>query len=91
MSGVINNPGNKTPKSRKGVPNKATQSLREMLDGALKAKGGQKWIEEQMDINPGAVLTLLGKTLPRVVDVKAEVTGDMQVTTIQRTIVRPDK
>lgn len=73
MAGVIGNPGNKSPKSRKGVPNKATQSLREMLDGALKAKGGQKWIEEQMDINPGAVLTLLGKTLPRVVDVKAEV------------------
>lgn len=73
MAGVTGNPGNKNPKSRKGVPNKATQSLREMLDGALKAKGGQAWIEEQMDINPNAVLTLLGKTLPRQVDVKAEV------------------
>ena len=65
--------GNPNPKSRKGVPNKATQSLREMLDGALKAKGGQAWIEEQMDRNPNAVLALLGRTLPRVVDVDAKV------------------
>ena len=59
--------------SRAGVPNKVTRSLKDMLEGALKAKGGQKWIEEQMDHNPGAVLSLLGKTLPRQVDVKAEV------------------
>lgn len=75
--------------SRKGIPNKITQSLSEMLDGALKAKGGQAWIEQQMEKNPTAVLALLGKRLPRIIDVKADVTGDMQITTIQRTIVRP--
>ena len=75
--------------SRKGSPNKATQSIKEMIEAALKAKGGQAWLEQQMDLNPVAAMTLIGKILPRQVDVKADVTGDLQVTTIQRTIVRP--
>ncbi len=36
-----------------------------MIEGALEAKGGQAWLERQMDENPAAFLTLLGKTLPR--------------------------
>jgi hypothetical protein len=49
----------------KGSPNKTTKALKEMIEGALEAKGGQAWLERQMDENPAAFLTLLGKTLPR--------------------------
>lgn len=50
--------------SRKGVPNKATKELKDMIRGALDSKGGQKWLIEQMDKNPVAFMTLLGKILP---------------------------
>lgn len=49
----------------KGSPNKTTKALKEMIEGALEAKGGQAWLERQMDENPAAFLTLLGKMLPR--------------------------
>ena len=50
--------------SRKGKPNKATAALKDMILGALNAKKGQKWLEQQMDANPAAFMTLLGKVLP---------------------------
>ena len=49
----------------KGAQNKTTKALKEMVEGALEAKGGQAWLERQMDENPAAFLTLLGKMLPR--------------------------
>jgi hypothetical protein len=49
----------------KGAQNKTTKALKDMIEGALEAKGGQAWLERQMDENPAAFLTLLGKTLPR--------------------------
>ena len=49
----------------KGSPNKTTKALKDMIEGALEAKGGQAWLERQMDENPAAFLTLLGKMLPR--------------------------
>lgn len=39
-----------------------------MILGALEAKGGQKWFEQQMDANPTAYMRLVGKVLPTVVD-----------------------
>lgn len=50
--------------SRKGSPNKNTKAIKDMILGALDAKGGQAWLEEQMDANPTAFMTLLGKVLP---------------------------
>lgn len=55
--------------SRKGIPNKATKELKDMIQGALDAKGGQKWLEQQMDKSPAAFMTLLGKILPKDVNV----------------------
>jgi hypothetical protein len=49
----------------KGAQNKTTKALKDMIEGALEAKGGQAWLERQMDENPAAFMTLLGKTLPR--------------------------
>ena len=46
------------------TPNKKDVALKDMILGALQAKNGQQWLETQMDANPAAFLTLLGKVLP---------------------------
>lgn len=48
----------------KGVPNKINSDVKGMVLGALNSKGGQEWLERQMDLNPVAFLTILGKVLP---------------------------
>ena len=50
--------------SRKGVPNKIPADVKALIVGALNAKGGQAWLEQQMEINPVAFMALLGKVLP---------------------------
>jgi hypothetical protein len=35
-----------------------------MILGALSAGGGQAWLEKQMEANPAAFMTLIGKVLP---------------------------
>jgi len=59
--------------SRLGKPNKVTKALKEMILGALDAKGGEDWLIKQMDENPSAFLTLLGKVLP------TTLTGDLTI------------
>jgi hypothetical protein len=52
--------------SRKGVPNKATKELKDMILGALDAAGGVDYLTERA-IDPrtaSAFLTLVGKVLP---------------------------
>ena len=49
---------------RAGTPNRVSQSVREALAGALRAKGGQEYFERQADDNPGAFMALVGKLLP---------------------------
>lgn len=65
--------GNAGKGRKKGVPNKTTKALKDMILGALEAKGGQKWLERQMEENPAAMLTLLGKVLPQ--DINAKVSA----------------
>lgn len=52
---------------KKGVPNKVTGELKEMILGALSGVGGQKYLEKQATDNPAAFLTLVGKVLPMTV------------------------
>jgi len=61
--------------SRKGCPNKNTKALKDMILGALSEAGGQKWLEEQMRVNPVAFMTLLGKVLPSTLNV-GDANGD---------------
>jgi len=49
---------------KKGSLNKNTKALKDMILGALEAKGGQRYLEKQADENPQAFLTLIGKVLP---------------------------
>jgi len=49
---------------KKGVPNKLTTDLKEMILGALDKAGGQDYLIEQSEKNPVAFMTLVGKVLP---------------------------
>ena len=51
----------------KGVPNKISADVRGMILGALKAKGGQKYLMRQADKNPVAFMALIGRVLPTTV------------------------
>lgn len=57
----------------KGVPNKITRELKEMILEALDNAGGTAYLAEQAEKNPSAFLTLIGKVLP--MQVKAEHSG----------------
>lgn len=49
---------------QKGVPNKMTKALKEMILGALERAGGEDYLLEQAQTNPSAFMTLVGKVLP---------------------------
>lgn len=49
---------------KKGVPNKVTGALKDMILQALTGAGGVAYLQQQADENPGAFLTLVGKVLP---------------------------
>jgi hypothetical protein len=61
----------------KGVPNKVTGALKDMILGALANAGGVKYLEQQAKENPAAFLTLVGKVLP--LQVTGEGGGPVQV------------
>lgn len=51
--------------SRKGIPNKATKELKDMILGALDDVGGQEYLVRQArKRNPAAFLGLIAKVLP---------------------------
>lgn len=53
--------------SRKGIPNKTTTELKEMVLGALSDAGGQSYLATQARENPSAYLSLLGRVLPHTI------------------------
>jgi hypothetical protein len=69
---MARNGGPKTGGRKSGTPNKNNKLLYEMIDGALEAVGGQDYLETQAIANPVAFLTLLGKRLPK----DMNITGD---------------
>lgn len=48
----------------KGVPNKMTKALKDMILEALDNAGGVEYLKGQATSNPTAFLTLVGKVLP---------------------------
>lgn len=58
------NTGNAGKGRPKGVPNKTTAKVKDMILGALDQKGGIDYLVRQADENPTAFLTLVGKVLP---------------------------
>jgi hypothetical protein len=55
---------------KRGVPNKITHDLRQMILGALSQAGGVDYLARQAEESPAAFLALIGKVLPY------QVTGD---------------
>lgn len=57
--------GRKTGGRKAGTPNKVTRELREMIENALHASGGEKYLQKAAKEEPAAFLSLLGKCLPK--------------------------
>lgn len=49
---------------KKGVPNKNTAAVKDMILQALNGVGGAAYLQRQADENPVAFMTLVGKVLP---------------------------
>lgn len=64
MPNPLGSPQNLTGGSRKGIPNKSTALLKDMILKALDGAGGVAYLQRQADENPGPFLTLVGKVLP---------------------------
>jgi hypothetical protein len=62
--------GKAGPGRPKGVPNKATAAIKDMIVQALDKAGGVDYLITQSEENPTAFLTLVGKVLP------LQLTGD---------------
>lgn len=61
--------------SRKGIPNKVTKDLKDMILGALHRAGGEDYLlQRATDDNPTPFLALVGKCLPKDLQVTATVT-----------------
>ena len=82
--------GNRGKGRKKGVPNKVTKELKEMILGALDKSGGEEYLVKQAEDNPNAFLTLVGKVLPMTVQGAGE-NGAFEVTITRRVIGADDK
>ena len=54
---------------KKGVPNRITASVKEMILAALDSVGGEQYLVEQARQNPTAFLALIGRIIPSEVKV----------------------
>lgn len=77
--------GNRGKGRKRGVPNKVTGALKDMILGALDRAGGVDYLEKQADENPVAFMTLVGKVLP--LQVNAKVDGEVSYRIIERRVV----
>lgn len=77
-------------KSRKGVPNKATAQLKDMILQALDESGGVEYLTKRANDpkTAAAFLSLIGKVLPMTIAGDGDNPLKM-ITTIERVIVRP--
>jgi hypothetical protein len=64
--------GKPGPGRPKGVPNRTTTAIKDMVIAALDGAGGVKYLKEQAKANPSAFLTLVGKIIP------TQITGDAE-------------
>ena len=65
--------GKPGPGRKKGVPNKVTTAVKDMILSALDKAGGEDYLVRQAEENPTAFMTLVGKVLP--MDVNANLTA----------------
>lgn len=65
------------PGRPKGVPNKQTKELKQMILDALTKKGGVNYLVQQAEENPKAFMALLARVLP--MQVTGENGGAIQI------------
>jgi hypothetical protein len=53
----------------KGSPNKLTRTIKEAIEAAFSAVGGEKYLARMAEQQPVAFMSLLGKVLPTQLDV----------------------
>lgn len=63
--------GKPGPGRPKGLQNKVTRTLKELILGALDDAGGRDYLAKQAKANPAAFMSLLGRLVPQ--ELKAEV------------------
>jgi hypothetical protein len=70
----------KPPKgaSRKGIPNKVTAELKEMILQALDNAGGVEYLVSKAETHPQAFMALIGKVLPMTINGRLD--GDVGLT-----------
>jgi hypothetical protein len=61
LANLKDNAGRGRPK---GVPNKTTAAVKDMVTQALSEAGGVDYLVTQAKMNPGSFLTLVGKVIP---------------------------
>jgi len=61
--------GTPGPGRPKGVPNKVTRDMREIVREAFERAGGVDYLVTQADVNPKAFMAILAKLLPNTVEV----------------------
>lgn len=66
-------PGNSAGGRPKGVPNKITTDVKQMVHQALTEVGGVKYLKKQAIANPGPFMALVGKTLPKEMSLELQV------------------
>ena len=71
----------------KGVPNKVTKELKEMILAALDESGGVDYLKRQAEENPGPFMSLIGKVLPMTVQGPGE--GGEHKTRVEVVIIDP--
>jgi len=68
----------------KGSPNRITRDLREMIEGALQAAGGQEYLTRQARENPTAFMGLIKGLLPK--QFSAEIQAQTEIVDKRREI-----
>lgn len=67
------------PGRPKGMPNKTTKELKDMILEALSESGGVSYLVQQAHEKPAAFMALVGKVLPLQVKGELEHTGGITV------------
>jgi len=78
----------KTGGRKKGVTNKVTKELKDMILGALDKAGGEKYLQQQAIDNPTAFMTLVGKVLPTTL--KGDGRGGNIILEVRTGVPKPD-
>lgn len=78
-----------SPGRPKGVPNKTTTEVKQMILDALAGAGGVEYLIRQAEEKPQAFLALLGRVMPLQVNGAGE-NGEHLISGIRVEFVKPD-